>query len=131
MVEYAKVTGANLSGPTPEDPYAKVQKLRAEQEAKERELGTKFGANGRDEVVESLPEASPSKARKGKGKKFAQPVVEEPEEEEEEEEEEDEDNPENAALEAEINARIAQAAREEKAAARKSKDKGKGKEVVV
>lgn len=123
------MTGANLSGPTPEDPYAKVQQLRAEQEAKERELGTKFGANGRDEVVESLPEASPSKARKGKGKKVVQPVVEEPEEEEEEEE--DEDNPENAALEAEINARIAQAAREEKAAARKRKDKGKGKEVVV
>lgn len=35
MIEYAKVTGVNLSGPTPEDPLAKVEKRRADEKAKE------------------------------------------------------------------------------------------------
>lgn len=41
-MQYSKITGADLSGPVPHDPYAEVQKLRAEQDEEQRLTG-KFG----------------------------------------------------------------------------------------
>lgn len=101
LEHYAKITGTDLSGPVPDDPYEAVQKKRAEQEAKDAETAQKFGANGRDLVPDTAPA--------GKGKKGKKNVYVEPEPEHEVEEEESEDDEEEIARQAANDREIAEA----------------------
>ncbi|KAK4704749.1 transcription factor TFIIIB component B'', partial [Phenoliferia sp. Uapishka_3] len=62
LVSYAKVTGQDLSGPIPEDPFEKIQKIRMDMEAKAAASGEPVFGN-----VNAVGSSSKAKG-KGRGK---------------------------------------------------------------